>query len=122
MPMPCPQPWPLNTSELAATLSASAGTAVVVDVVAAVVVVTTGVVVVVAARVVVTGRVVVVAALVETGSGAVVTTVVGGIALGPVAIGSEGAGSATTSAEAIPPNPSSASVVSSRARRSTDSR
>jgi hypothetical protein len=120
MPMPCPQPWPLKTSALDATLSASDGAAVVVVVAAAVVVTT----VVVAALVVVAGRVVVVAAtLVEAGSGGGgVATVAGGVALGPVAIGSEGAGSATTFAEAIPANPSSASVVSSRARRSTDAR
>lgn len=97
--------------------------------VATVVVVVAGfgvVVVVVAALVVVTGPVVVatvvVAKLVEAGSGVLVATVVVGGALGPVAIGSAGAGSATTFAEAIPPNPSSASVVSSRARRSTDAR
>jgi hypothetical protein len=76
--------------------------------------------VVVAARVVV-ARVVVATGLEVAGGGFTATVVVGGTALGPVAIGSV-EGSATSFAEAIPPNPSSASEVSSRARRSTDPR
>ena len=82
--------------------------------------------VVVAGFVVVTGRVVVVAGRVVpvvSGGGEVVATVDAvGVALGPVASGSVVTGSATSFAEAIPPNPSSASEISSRARRSTGSR
>ena len=63
----------------------------------------------------------VVATLAEAGS-VVVVVELGGVALGPVASGSVGTGSAVYFAEAIPANPSSASEISSRARRSTDSR
>jgi hypothetical protein len=66
--------------------------------------------------------VVVAATPVEAGRAVAVTAALDGVALGPVAIGSAGAGSAAYLAEAIPANPSSASEISSRARRSTDSR
>jgi hypothetical protein len=117
----------VKTSALAATLCVSDGVVLVVVVVdAAVVVVTAFGVVVVAACVVLAGRGVVatveVAKLVEAGSGVIDAVVAGGAALGPVAIGSVGTGSATTFAEAIPPIPSTASEVSSRARRSTGAR
>jgi hypothetical protein len=97
---------------LAAALSASAGAGVAVVAVDAVVGAATVVVALVV--VVVSARVVVAA------TGVVVNDAV--VALGPVAIGSPPAGSATSFAEAIPPNPSSASEVARRARRSTGSR
>jgi hypothetical protein len=95
--------------------------AVVVDVVVVATVVAAAFVVVTAGRVVAATTVVVTSVL--TGDVGVVTATVldGGTALGPVAIGSV-AGSATSFAEAIPPNPSTANVVSSRTRRSTDPR
>jgi hypothetical protein len=118
----------VKTSALAATLCVSDGVVLVVVVVdVAVVVVTAFGGVVVAGCVVLAGRgfvaTVEVAKLVEAGSGVIDADVVaGGAALGPVAIGSVGTGSATTFAEAIPPIPSTASEVSSRARRSTGAR
>jgi len=99
---------------LAAALCVSDGVVVVSVVVGATLVV-------VAARVV-TGAVVVTRAVVVAAAVVVTTVVVGGTALGPVASGSVPVGSATSCAEAAPPHPSSASDVTSRARRSTDPR
>jgi hypothetical protein len=102
---------------LAAALCVSGGVGVVA------VAVEVGVVVVVAGRVVVTALVVATRAVVVTAAAVVVAiAVVGGTALGPVASGSVLVGSATRRAEATPPHPSSASDVTSRARRSTDPR
>jgi hypothetical protein len=91
----------LNTSVVAAVLSGCGEDVVVV-----------AALVVAAAAVVVAAR----ATVVET------VVVVGGAALGPVASGSVVAGSATNLADAAPTHPSSASEISSKPRRSTDSR